>query len=471
MKRYTLALASIFLVPAAFGQTSTAALTALTALTLDQAIATALQNHRSMQVSQAALDMAQAQYRQAVAAFGLRVGLEGGFQRADEDRTFTFNGTVMTPVISTPVPGLTIPAQPLPINMDVKMFDRDVTKAGVNASYPLYTGGKEAAVTALARKNMEIAKQDQRRTELDVVRDVSRYYHAAQYARQMEALTGDAAERFQVLEDLTERLFQSASLKVKRTDYLRTRTMTAMTRTLMLESRYAAALTREALANAMGLPLNATLTLAAQTDVPVLNAALDTLLAQASQFNPDRQKLELAVQAADLQIEDASSGLKPVVGLEANAYQVWNAYQGGLFNDANRTGWTIGIGVKWDLFDSGMTRAGIDAARAGKMKLEAQRVLLDAGQALQIKDDFMRIERSRAQWQESTKAKAFAEESRTLHEKAYQSELVETKDVIEAQMIESFAGAALYRAGFELRSAIADLDYRVGSSLKGGAKP
>ena len=59
-------------------------------LLVDQAIQIALQNHRSMQVSQAALEMAEAQFQQAVAAFGPKLNLEAGIQRADQDRTFTF---------------------------------------------------------------------------------------------------------------------------------------------------------------------------------------------------------------------------------------------------------------------------------------------------------------------------------------------------------------------------------------------
>ena len=50
--------------------------------------------------------------------------------------------------------------------------------------------------------------------------------------------------------------------------------------------------------------------------------------------------------------------------------------------------------------------------------------------------------------------------------RAYQEELVETKDVIEAQLVESFTSASLYRARHELRAALADLDYRIGRALQ-----
>ncbi len=466
MKRYMLFSCLFFAASSAF------AADRLDNLSLDQAIQTALHNHRSLQVSQASLEMAEAQYQQAMNAFGPRVNLEAGFQRADQARTFTFNGTVQTPAMTsttvTPFgPLVTVtPSQALTLNMDVKMFDRDVSKAALNFSYPLYTGGKQQALEGMAGKGVAIAKQEQHKTELEVVRDVSKYYSGAQFTQQMEQLVSDTLERFQALEDLTDRLYQNASLKVKKTDYLRSKTTTAMTRSMLHEARYASALSKEALINAMGLPLGTSVSLAQESDQSSSDGNLDALITDAMQFNPDKQRLELAVQAAEYQIDDARSGYLPVVGLEASTYQVWNAYNGGLFNDANRKGWTIGVGLKWDLFDSGLTRAKVSGARSGKMKLEAQKVLLDNGLALQVKDSFLRIKRSRAQVDDSAQAQDYAEQNRKLNVRAYQEEMVETKDVIEAQLIESFASIALYRARQELQTARADLDYLVGRALQ-----
>lgn len=469
----------------------------LSNLTLEQAVQIALENHRSLQVSQANIELAEAQYQQAMAAFRPKVNLDAGFQRADQDRTFTFAGTIQTPamdiggtlgaVLGPVFQGLNVPAgtqqqigmalaqggatiasQPLPMNIEVKMFDRDVTKAALNVSYPIYTGGKKQAYTAMAQKGVDIARQDKRKAELEVVRDVNRYYHGAVYAFEMAQLASDTLERFQALEDLTERLYQNASLKVKKTDYLRGRTSTALVRSAAQETKYASALTKDALVNAMGLPSSTEVTLAPPMDAPLVDPKLDNLIADAMAFNPDKQRLELALEAMDHKIAGAKSGYLPMVGVEASAYQVWNGYESGLFNNVNRTGWTIGVGLKWDLFDGGSTHALVGAAQTEKIKLQAQRVLLDQGLALQIKDDVMRIQRSRAQVMDSGKAQEFAQENRRLHVRAYQEEMVETKDVIEAQLVESFASASLYRARHELRSAMADLDLRVGRALQQG---
>lgn len=438
-------------------------------LTLAQSLKIALENHRSLRVSQAALEMAEAQYRQAMAAFGPKLGLEAGFQRADEDRTFTFRGTIMTPAMSLTIPGvgtIPVPGSPMNIDLDTKLYARDVTRAGLNMSYPLYTGGKKESLTGMAGKGIEIAREEKRKTELEVIRDVRKYYHGAQFAGEIEQLASDTLERFQALEDLTERLYQNASLKVKKTDYLRSKTTTAVTRSMLQEARYAKALTREALVNAMGLPVGSELTLAAASEPPAFDGKLQALIEQAMRFNPDKQRLELAIRAADYKIDEARSGFYPVVGLEGSVYRAWNDYDGGLINRDNREGWTLGLGVKWDLFDSGLTQAGVDAARAGKMKLEAQKVLLDNGLALQIKDDLLKIQRSRAQVDDNSKALGYAEENRKLHVRAYQEEMVETKDVIEAQMVETFTSLNFHRSRHDLHTALADLDFRLGQAVQ-----
>lgn len=464
MQRLFLVLISMFV-------TAYASADSLAKLTLEQAIQIALQNHRSMQASQASLDMAEAQYRQAMAAFLPHLGLEAGVQRADQDRTFTFKGTIMTPAMdlsSLLGPGAILPSQPIPMDLKVEMFARDTAQTSLNLSYPLYTGGKKEAVVGMAKKGVDVAREEKRKTELDVVRDVRKYYDGALLTGQMEQLASDTVERFQVLEELTERLYQNASLKVKKTDYLRSKTTTAIARTFMQEAKYASELSREALANAMGLSVDSEVTLAPLPALPTFDGDLAALIGEAMKFNPDKQRLELALQIADDRIADAHSDSLPSVGLEASTYHVFNRYKDGLFNDDNRNGWTIGVGLKWNLFDAGMTRAATDAARAGKIKLEAQRVLLDNGLALQVKKDFLRIRSSRAQVEDAAKAATYAEENRELNMRAYQEEMVETKDVIEAQMVETFASANLYKAQFELREAVSDLDYQVGRAVQAG---
>lgn len=455
-------------------------------LSLEDCIRTALEKHQSLNISAANVAMAEAMYQQAMSAYWPKIAAEVNAQRTDQDRTFSVQGQFDIPqgmsnalasiaAVDAQSKGaspqaiqkiLANPISTLPINMDVKLFDRDTVTSSLNLSYPIFTGLKREALVAQTEKGIQLAEQGQRKTNLEVVRDVKKYYYAAQFASQMERLTEDTLERFKALEDLTERLYQNGSLKVKKTDYLRTKTTTAMTRTILSEARYAREMAHEALGNAMGQEWNANYSLAdAETSSP-LSEGLQQLVESAQNFNPDIQQLKLAVQISEDQITEARSGYYPMIGFHASVYDVQSDFKSGLTNATNRDGWTIGVGMQWNLFDGFQTTGKVNQAQAQQRKLQSQQILLDQGIALQVKQQFLSIKSSYAQSKDSLDAVGFASENRKLHVRAYQDELVETKDVIEAQVVETFAQASQYRARYALEIGLLSLEYLIGQNIK-----
>jgi len=204
-----------------------------------------------------------------------------------------------------------------------------------------------------------------------------------------------------------------------------------------------------------------------ETEMPkALTAELKELVEAALQFNPDVQQLKLAVQASDHGITAAQSGYYPMIGIKASAHTLWNDYKDGLFNEDNKDGWNIGIGMEWELFSGFETKGKVDHAEAMKKKLESQTVLLDQGMALQVKQQFLRIRSSGKQIEDTEAAFGFARENRKLNSRAYQQEMVETKDVIEAQLVESFAQGAYYRSRYALEIGLASLEYLIGHNIE-----
>lgn len=455
------------------------------ALTLEHCIRTALENHQSLSISAANVAMAEAMYQQAMSAYWPKIAADVNAQRADQDRTFSIQGDLELPqgmanaltslsAINAQNRGaspqalqqiLANPISTLPINLDVKLFDRDTLTSSLNLTYPIFTGLKREALVAQTRKGIQAAEQGQRKTNLEVIRDVKKYYYAAQFAAQMERLTEDTLERFKALEDLTERLYQNGSLKVKKTDYLRIKTTTAMTRTVLSEARYAREMTYEALGNAMGQEWQANQSIVEAETSPQLSEGLHQLLESAQNFNPDIQQLKLAVQISEDQITEARSGYFPMIGFHASVYDVQSDFKSGLTNATNRDGWTIGIGMQWNLFDGFQTAGRVNQAQAQQRKLQAQQVLLDQAIALQVKQQFLSIKSSYGQTKDSSEAVGFASENRKLHVRAYQDELVETKDVIEAQVLETFAQASQYRAHYALEMGLLSLEFLIGQNV------
>jgi len=438
-------------------------------LALADCIRIALEKHQSLNVSEASVAMAEAQYQQAMSAYWPRIAAEVNASRADQDRTFKMDGQFNLPSGITSNPALgplgAALAQPIPIKMDVKLFDRDMVTSSLNLTYPIFTGMKREAIVGQAEKGVKIAEEGRRKTNLEIVRDVKKYYYAAQFAIQMEQLADDTLERFKALEDLTERLYQHGSMRVKKTDYLRTKTTTAITRTMRSEAQYARELAHEALGNAMGQEWDASYSLAEAADASPLSGELKQLVDSAHTFNPDIQQLKLAVQISDDQITEARSGYYPMIGFQAEVHDIQTDYKSGLTNAVNRDGWTIGIGMQWNLFDGFQTTGKVNQAKAQQRKLESQQVLLDQGIALQVKQQFLSIKSASTQTKDSQEAVGYASENRKLHVRAYQDELVETKDVIEAQIVETFAQGTHYRSRYALEMGLLSLEYLLGSNV------
>lgn len=439
-------------------------------LALADCIRIALEKHQSLNVSEASVAMAEAQYQQAMSAYWPRIAAEVNASRADQDRTFKMQGQFDLPssIASNPALGaigLGDLAKPIPINMDIKLFDRDMVTSSLNLTYPIFTGMKREAIVGQAEKGVKIAEEGRRKTNLEIVRDVKKYYYAAQFALQMEQLADDTLERFKALEDLTERLYQHGSMRVKKTDYLRTKTTTAITRTMRSEAQYARELAHEALGNAMGQEWDASYSLAEAVDASPLSGELKQLIDSAHSFNPDIQQLKLAVQISDDQITEARSGYYPMIGFQAEVHDIQTDYKSGLTNAVNRDGWTIGIGMQWNLFDGFQTTGKVNQAKAQQRKLESQQVLLDQGVALQVKQQFLSIKSASTQTKDSQEAVGYASENRKLHVRAYQDELVETKDVIEAQIVETFAQGTHYRSRYALEMGLLSLEYLLGSNV------
>jgi hypothetical protein len=95
----------------------------------------------------------------------------------DQDPNFIFPATKInvpatTLVVSTPFGPLpvTMPPQSMPIpEQDIKVMDRQNLLSSVQLTYPIYTGGLQGAIVKQASKGLQIAKEEAKRTDLQLV--------------------------------------------------------------------------------------------------------------------------------------------------------------------------------------------------------------------------------------------------------------------------------------------------------------
>lgn len=452
-------------------QAATAAAPGSGALTLRQCIDLALEKNHSRLASRYGIEIAEAQHRQALSGYWPQINAKATYSIMDEDPNFIFPAksismppgmglVVQTPMGQTAINKLSVPEQ------KVKLMDRENFVASLNATLPLYTGGQVSAVVRQAEQGMKAAKEEARRSELQVVYDTTRYYYGAVLARELLQIGRDALTRMEVTLELTESLYTRGSGKVKKTDYLRNKTVVEWLRSTIAILEANEQMARAALTNSMGMAWQSPVEPAPQ-ELPYVPARveLQELVSGAYSFNPDWARLEAGLEAVAAKIDEAKSGHLPKIGLFGNLNRIENSYSKGMVTPDNRTSWAIGIGLELPLFNGMRTTNQVREARARLEKMKQQQFLLKEGIALQVKHIFIQLMSSQQQKAASQAAAASSEENRELNERAYQEELVETKDVIEAQLVESLMKAQYCKALYDHIEARTNLDYVVGKQV------
>ena len=185
---------------------------------------------------------------------------------------------------------------------------------------------------------MAAARQEVRRTDLQVVYDVKRFYYGAVLARRLRGIASDSLERMEVTLDLTERLYKGGSTKVKNTDYLRNKTAVEALRSTFALAKGLERLAVAALTNAIGMEWDSEIDVS-ETGIPFRpqGEELRKFVSGAYSFNPDWKKMEEGIKAAEAQVDEKKSGHLPRLALVGRLSHIENSYERGSPRPRTRT--------------------------------------------------------------------------------------------------------------------------------------
>ena len=444
-------------------------------LTIRDSVGLALERNRARPASRLSIEIAEAQLQQALSAYWPEVSLRAAATRLDHDPNFVFPPNSyeiagQTVVVQTPIGPLPITVPPQSVQVpaqNVKLFDRDTLVGSLNAVYPLYTGGLRPSLARQARSGLEAARQEVRRTDLQVVHDATRFHWGAVLSKRLAAIGSEALARMEVTLELTEGLYKGGSARVKKTDYLRNRTIVEAIRSAVVQFRTNEALALAALRTTIGLARETQIEVS-EPEIPFhpVEAHLEKLVGAAYTFNPDWLQMEQGLKAAEARVDEKRAGHLPMLALVGQLTRIGNSYDQGIVTPENRSSWSIGLALDLPLFRGFRTEGEIREARARLGKLKEQEFLLREGLALQVTDAVLRLAQSAAQQTAMAEAARSAEEGRGLTERAYQAEMVDTKDVLEAQLMESVMMAGYQKVLFDHAEARSRLDLVVGAGVE-----
>ena len=307
-------------------------------LTLDEAVAIALENQPNIQARLS--DYAAAAYRVDQALSPLLPQVTAGVTAA---RTQSFS-TVTRPGGSA---------------VSIRNFD-DATFARVSVSQLLFDFGKTFASTEVARKLADVASEDVELQRQLITLAVKESYTNINFAQRLIAVQQQALERAD-LNLRSARGFFEVGTRPK-SDVARAEVDVANARVDLIRARNAERNARVAMNTAMGIPANTPTQI--QDNLVYEPVTLDParLVGEAYRQRPESRQARLQVEAADARARRAFRDFFPDITA--------SGYYGGTRAELNEV-WEIGLGLSWSLFDGGNRMA----------RYRETRVLLDGAQA------------------------------------------------------------------------------------------
>lgn len=440
--------------------------------TLEECIGEALENNHRRPASWYAVEMAEAQHQQTLAAYWPQITAHGGYQHRDQSENFIFPAANM-PIpmggsLPITIPGLgTIPLDSIEVPaQDVKLMNKESYRASVAATWLLYDGDMRKGYRQQSGGMLEMMKQESRRTDLEIEDSVRRLYFGAVLAAQLHQVGSDTLARMEATLHLTEILYKEGSGRVKKTDWLDNKMSVDSLRSMVALLKKNELMAQAALASTMGLSWDSSIK-PVDTKIPFtpFKYGLEELVGTAYQFSPDWAKLEAGLHAAEGALKTAKSGHYPKIALSGELFKWWNDYNGGIATKRNKEGWTVGAGLEIPLFSGFLTQNKIREAKARIRKIKEERFLLEEGLGLQIRDILLGLKATEKSYQATLDALNASSESRDLNTRAYQLELVDTEKVVRAQLMEALMSAQHYKAGFDYITLQSQLNLVVGTEI------
>lgn len=432
-------------------------------LTLDNCIQIALEKNKQKEISQRNVQKSEALLKQAQSARMPQLEISSIAYMNDEDLTFK------QPPFTVEIPPINFGGMILslaPVNFpsqEFKMADNKSILTEAILMYPLYTGGKITSIIEQAKMGLNISNNDLQLAEREIKLNVKNTFYSIVLARNVSKIASEALQRLEATFKLTESLFNAGSEKVNKLDYLKNKMTLDAFRGVnsTISSNYKTVIA--ALKFYMGLDQNEELTINETiTDYDV--ATVERYLHRESIINSNIniQKIDNAIKVYEYKIDEANSDYYPAIALVGNFRRWDNSYEYSSFTKNNQNIFTIGVGLKWSLFNGFRTNGKVEEMEAELSKYKSQKLFLTDGLKMQKEKLINELNESKEKIASSKAAMLTAIENRELNLRAYQNEMAPVTNFIEAQLFEAILSAQYEAALFSQAATIFKLEHLFG---------
>lgn len=408
-------------------------------LTVEQAVALALQQNPQVEIADADVEAAKAQVGQAKSHRLPQIGTRAAYNYVQGLERDIIDAPIVKDLIKNsgfrPDPG-TLTTR---LTVQQTLYAGGQVQAAIRASQFLAQSQewqRQAALQQLVY-NTRAACYDVVLTESLVgVAQESIATFAKHLSDSQKLLEGEVGTKFEVLRAETELSARLASLESANTAH----------ELAMLN-----------LHRLLGLPQEQPLTLKGDWDTGTAAPALDELLGAAASQRPELQALDAGLNAAQEQVSMKRGQFKP----RAAATSQYQNVDGGGWSMVD--GWAFTVGAEWDIYTGGRRKHEVLEAREKVRSLEAQRVDVQRLVDLDVRQAALRIKEASAKMTKEQKTVELAQEASRLASLRFEEGVGIQTEILDAELALTQARTQLVQAKRDRAVAQAALEKAIGS--------
>ncbi len=345
------------------------------------------------------------------------------------------------------------------------------TRLELEIRLPLYTFGKLSAALKAAENGLRAERARGEMARAETVLEIKRLYYGLLLSQQLSLVLLDMMDNMDEAIEKTQKRLDADAENVTERDVLRLRIGRSKFAAGVERVRASQRLTRQALARAVGLPLDADFAIADRRLKPVEVAVEDveSFLENSARLRPEWSQIESGIEAqtALVELEEASSyptfflatGVRYAVA--GNRDDQKNVFANDDFNFVEPVGV---LGLHWDLnFFSNNAKAA--QARAAKEKLLAERRHAESGLRLDAERSFIAYQRAKATIDAARAGRKSARGLLVLTVSNYDLGIGDAEELFEAYGAYTETSTDYFRAVHDYNVAVAELSRAVGREL------
>lgn len=419
--------------------------------TLSNCIELALQNNPKIKAVKLGENISESHIEQLKSANYPQLDLRISTITLDEDPNFIFPSFNMGPI--------TVEEQ------NIKLMDKFSVMGSLNLQYALWTGGYLKALNSQAESALAISKLQTEKSKIDLTTEVKKRYFAVIMLKKLLVVSNETSTILNALLELTEKIYEGGSVSVSTTDFLKYKMYITFFNTVVLEINTKNDLAKAALRNSMGLNSDADFEL--EDAEPLDSLIVDNHLEIASlayTSNPLWGIANNAKKVFEYKIDEIKSEYYPKFGLFAGYQAIHNKYNYGMATPTNKSQWLVGVGMEMSIFNGFRTANKQEEEEIKLLQLEEKIKELSNGINILAYKATLEVNAGYKKLLEFRELESIAKKNKRIIENAYNNDLVETQDFIEAQLYESFVLSQLYNAEYSYSIALADLENIIGKS-------